>query len=92
MKNILFDNGIYFLDVAKTVIRPIGDSRDNKISAITLDYKSFESLNNVDNIICVSRDAEECFNKIVNRYKYTYLAQRGSEKEAWTETLERCFR
>lgn len=90
IKDDLNKVGIAFIDVAKTVIRKKDSSADDDIKYIVLDYEVFKCIKHVDNIICNSNDALECFNKITNnKYSPIPLSQRRGKKTEWLDAIRK---
>lgn len=93
IKKQLNSIGVAFIDIAKTVIRKNNSSSDDDIKHIVLDYDAFKGIENINNIICNSNDALECFNKITeNKYKPIMLSQRRDTKIKWINTLIKCLK
>ena len=103
IKNELKKARIAFLDVMDEVIRP-NSYLDENIVEFTLDIKTFEGIFNkyinIKKVICNSRLAESCYNKIINDLRGKglklpqpiYCAQRGrgenARKEYWVKNLK----
>lgn len=90
IKDDLSKVGIAFIDIAKTVIRKKNSSADEDIKNIVLDYDAFRCIKHVDNIICNSNDALECFNRITNnKYNPIPLSQRRGKKTEWLDAIRK---
>ena len=64
----LENKGILLLDVVDKALRKDADSSsDGNIIKCTLDYKSFKKINGADYVIVNSKNAYECFCKIMNK-------------------------
>lgn len=68
IESTLEDNDVLLLDVVDKALREDADSSsDDSIIKCTLDYKSFEKINGADYVIINSKNAYECFCKIMNK-------------------------
>ena len=68
IESTLEDNDVLLLDVVDKALREDADSSsDDNIIKCTLDYKSFEKINGADYVIVNSKNAYECFCKIMNK-------------------------
>lgn len=94
IKNCIADKGIAFIDVIESAIRVKSSSKDEDIKCCTLDYKSFEFLQEGTNytIICNSKDAQECFQKICDHHgiciEPRLLSQRWATKGSWIQAID----
>lgn len=68
IESILENKGILLLDVVDKALREDADSSsDENIIKCTLDYESFEKINGAEYVIVNSKNAYECFYKIMNK-------------------------
>lgn len=68
IESTLEEDGILLLDVVDKALREdANSSRDDNIIKCTLDFNSFEKINGADYVIVNSKNAYECFCKIMNK-------------------------
>lgn len=68
IESTLEDKDVLLLDMVDEALRKNEySSSDNDIIKCTLDYKSFEKINGADYVIVNSKNAYECFCKIMNK-------------------------
>ena len=93
IKTELNNQKIAFLDVIGEAIRLKGSYADKDIKYYTLDYSAFSKIpQSVIKVICNSKLAQNCYNKI--RTKITnlpaaiYISQRNGKKDCWVNELK----
>lgn len=68
IESTLEDKDVLLLDVVDKALREDADSSsDENIIKCTLDYESFEKINGAEYVIVNSKNAYECFCKIMNK-------------------------